>query len=61
MEEENNELKELWYWDFPNTKEGWNGYDRTSVPVASDANFKVLIDRINELTKEINKLKSKNE
>ena len=49
------------YWDFPDTKKEVDGYDLKTVPTASDDNFRVLIEKINELISEVNQLKRDDE
>jgi len=36
-------------WDFPDTEYVPNGYDMTEVPKMSDRNFRILVDRYNQL------------
>ena len=42
-------IKNLTYWDFPDTKLVPDGYDMMSVPELSPNNFLVLIEKVNEL------------
>lgn len=56
MEEE---IELLRGWDFPSTVSVPDGYDWKQVPEATSSNMVVLMDKINELIEEINKLKSK--
>jgi hypothetical protein len=52
-------IKKLDVWEFYDTKEEWVGYDRTSIPEATPKNMFMLMNKINELTSEVNKLRKK--
>ena len=52
-------IQKLDTFDFPNRELKADGYDTTSVPKATPDNMIVLINKINELTKVVNKLKKK--
>lgn len=54
MEIESHKLKELSDWDFPDTKYVPDGYDMTSVAIASDANFQKLLEEHNKLVEVVN-------
>lgn len=59
--EQENRVKELFEWDFPNTVSIPDGYDLKTVPEATGGNVMVLMEKINELVQEINYLKEKYE
>ena len=44
--------------DMPNTVQKTSGYEYETVPEATSANMMVLMNKINELVNEINRLKS---
>ena len=43
-------------WDFPDTEIVADGYHDTCIPKATTQNFIVLMDKINELIREMNSL-----
>lgn len=45
-------------WDMPNTVQKPSGYDYETVPEATSANMVVLLNKINELVNEVNKLRT---
>lgn len=48
-------IKEIGIYDLPHTKLEPDGYDYTSVPDISADNLRVVIDKINEVIRYINK------
>ena len=46
-------------WDLPDTKHIPDGYDFTEVPVASDKNIQVIMNKINEIIVLVNSQESK--
>jgi hypothetical protein len=53
---EKDRIKELSIYDIPDTVSKPDGYCRKEVPEATADNMEVLLDKINELTKAVNKL-----
>lgn len=52
-------IKELSTWDFPDTEYIPDGYDLKELPKLSERNFRVLLERYNELVCIVNKLANK--
>jgi len=57
---EENEVNELSHWDMGRTVETRDGYDSKTIPEACPENMQLLMDKINELCKEVNSLKRLN-
>ena len=49
-------LEEITVWDLPDTKMVPDGYDMKTVPDVSAQNIAVLMDKINEVVREINRI-----
>lgn len=54
-------IKEISIWDMPNMYSKPDGYEYKAVPESTSENIAVLIEKINELVTEINKLKGVSE
>ena len=48
--------EKLYYWDFKDTKEVWDGWNTTSVPEATADNFNRLLEHYNNLVNVVNLL-----
>jgi hypothetical protein len=57
---EENKVKELSHWDMGRTVQTRDGYDSKTIPEACPKNMQLLMDKINELCKEVNSLKRLN-
>lgn len=57
---EENKVKELSTWDLPDTVSKPDGYDRKTLPEATSDNMLIYMKKINELVKEVNRLKRLN-
>ena len=57
---EENKIKELRHWDMGRTVQTRDGYDSKTIPEACPENMQLLMDKINELCKEVNSLKRLN-
>lgn len=55
-----NKVKELSHWDMGRTVRTRDGYDSKTIPEACPENMQLLMDKINELCKEVNSLKRLN-
>lgn len=51
-------IDEIIVWDMPDTVQKSSGYDYETVPEATSDNMVVLLNKINELVNEVNRLKS---
>jgi len=54
---EKDKVKELSTWDLPDTVNKLDGYDMKALPEATSDNMLIYMEKINELVKEINRLK----
>lgn len=57
---EKDKVKELSTWDLPDTVSKPDGYDRKTLPEATSDNMLIYMGKINELVKEVNRLKRLN-
>ena len=57
---EENKVKELSHWDMGRTVQTRDGYDSKTIPEACPENMQLLMEKINELCKEVNSLKRLN-
>ena len=59
-EENKTEIKELSAWDMPDTVSKPDGWDRKTLPEATADNMQIMMDKINELVKTVNRLAEAN-
>lgn len=57
---EENDIKELSTWDLPDTASKPDGYEQKTLPEATSDNMLIYMEKINELVKEVNRLKRLN-
>ena len=57
---EKDKVKELSTWNLPDTVSKPDGYDRKTLPEATSDNMLIYMEKINELVKEVNRLKRLN-
>lgn len=55
MSSSQRKISKLDSWDFSDTKEIYQDYGRKSIPEATPRNMVILMDKINELTRVVNK------
>jgi hypothetical protein len=54
--EEENGIQELSTWNMPDTVSKPDGYDMKTLPEATADNMVIMMDKINQLVKEVNRL-----
>ncbi|MCB0446294.1 MAG: hypothetical protein KDD03_02075 [Gelidibacter sp.] len=59
-EENKTEIRELSAWDMPDTVSKPYGWDRKTLPEATADNMHIMMGKINELVKTVNKLTEAN-
>jgi len=57
---EKDKVKELSTWDLSDTVSKPDGYDRKTLPESTSDNMLIYMEKINELVKEVNRLKRLN-
>ena len=57
---EKDKVKELSTWDLPDTVSKPDGYEIKTLPEATSDNMLIYMEKINELVKEVNRLKRLN-
>lgn len=55
-----NNVRELSHWDMGRTVQKRDGYDSKTIPEACPENMQLVLEKINELVKEVNDLKRMN-
>lgn len=59
-EENKTEITKLSAWDMPDTVSKPDGWDRKTLPEATAENMQIMMGKINELAKTVNKLTEAN-